>query len=345
MISCAIDDSLSKHSCTIIKCPEKGIILTYILKFSDGRGREIYAEPVLLYQTEKDCKGLDPLNVWDFEGYDQDQMLNIDSEYYSKAVKDLLVDPEFALKEYISKTETFVREKHEKDLEREFNYTFAEYTWKIKNQNLKREKFEETGQKYLIDPVENKILRLKQELKSLRQENQVSKNISWELCGPVDVALLVPPSDQKNWDPKSEQARIDLEKLKKEIELKGMKIVCRYERGHGRTPEDVSKETVRGYDILSKSQKEKRHIEVKSFSTTNPIQISSNEWRVASQLREDYYLYVVENITKDPDTQPAIVPDPYLNLEKYVRKVPIEDFKMVLDKLPEEIKKNSDQGK
>lgn len=336
MISCAIDDSLSKHSCTIIKCPEKGIILTYILKFSDGRGREIYAEPVLLYQTEKDCKGLDPLNVWDFEGYDQDQMLNIDSEYYSKAVKDLLVDPEFALKEYISKTVAFVREKHEKDLEREFNYTFAEYTWKIKNQNLKRDKFEETGQKYLIDPVENKILRLKQELKSLRQENQVSKNISWELCGPVDVALLVPPSDQKNWDPKSEQARIDLEKLKKEIELKGMKIVCRYERGHGRTPEDVSKETVRGYDILSKSHKEKRHIEVKSFSTTNPIQISSNEWRVASQLREDYYLYVVENITKDPDTQPAIVPDPYLNLEKYVRKVPIEDFKMVLDKLPDE---------
>ena len=336
MISCAIDDSLSKHTCTIIKCPEKGIVLTYILKFFDGRGREIYAEPVLLYQTQSECKGLDPLNVWEYEGYDRDQVLNVDSEYYTKAVKDLLVDPEFALRDYISKTEVFVREKHEKDLEREFNYVYTEYQWKIKNQNLKRDKFEETGQKYLIEPVENKILQLKQELKSLRQDNIQSKNISWKLCGPVDLALLVPPSDQKNWDPKSEQARIDLEKLKREIELKGMKVVCRYEREHGRTPEDVSKETVRGYDILSKSKNEKRHIEVKSFSTTNPIQISSNEWRVASQLREDYYLYVVENVSKDPNAQPAIVPDPYLNLEKYIRKVPIDDYKMVLDKLPDE---------
>ena len=122
-----------------------------------------------------------------------------------------------------------------------------------------------------------------------------------------------------------------------------MKIVCRYERDHGRSPEDVSKETVRGYDILSKSKIEKRHIEVKSFSTTNPIQISSNEWRVASQLREDYYLYVVENISKDPNTQPIPIPDPYLNLEKYVRKVPIEDYKMVIDKLPEDVRKITNQ--
>jgi hypothetical protein len=176
---------------------------------------------------------------------------------------------------------------------------------------------------------------LRQEIKELYKENQKAKNISWKLCGPVDIALLVTPQSQTNWNPETEQARINLEKLKKEIELKGMKIVCRYEREYGRIPEDVSKETVRGYDILSQSKKEKRYIEVKSFSTTNPIQISSNEWRVASQLREDYYLYVVENISKDPNTLPVIIADPYFNLEKYVRKVPIEDYKMVLDKLPD----------
>ena len=345
MISCAIDDSLSKHTCTIVKCPQKGIILTFILRFYDGNGREIYAEPVLLYQTEKENKGLDALNVWNFEGYSQDLVLNIDSEYYVKSLNDLLIDPEFALKDYTAKIDVFVREKHEKDLQREYDFIYAEYSWKIKNQNLKWDKFDKNGQKYLLESVDNKILQLKQELKSLRQENQQSKIISLELCGPVDIALLVPPSDQKNWDPKTEAARIDLEKLKKEIELKGMKIVCRYEKEHGRIPEDVSKETVRGYDILSKSKNEKRHIEVKSFSTTNPIQISSNEWRVASQLREDYYLYVVENIFKDPETQPTIVPDPYLNLEKYVKKVLIEDYKMVLDKLPEEIRNKSNLEK
>ena len=340
MISCAIDDSLTKHSCTIIKHPEKGIILTYVLKFFDGRDREIYAEPVLLSQTADEGKNLDPLAVWDCSGYDSDQALAIESDYYLKAITDLSIDPEFTLKEYIEKTEAFVREKHDKDLEREYNFTFAEYNWKIKNQKQKQEKYEQTGQNYLIESVSNTISRLKQELKSLREENQDSRNIRWKLCGPIDVALLVPPSTQKNWNPKDEQARIDLEKLKKEIELKGMGVVCRYEREHGRTPEDVSKETVRGYDILSKSKNEKRHIEVKSFSTTNKIQISSNEWRVASQLREDYYLYVVENVSKEPDSQLSIIPDPYLNLEKYARKVPIEDYKMVLDKVPEELREN-----
>ncbi len=338
VISCAIDDSLSKHTCTIVKSPQKGIVLTFILRFTDGRGKEIYAEPILLHQLEQVSEGLDPLNVWNFEGYHQDQVLNIDNDYYLKALNDALVDPEFALRDYIKNIELFVREKNDKDLEREFNYTYTEYTWKIKNQNIKREKYLETGQNYLIEGVDNKILALKQTLKLFRQENLNAKNISWKLCGPIDIALLIPPSNQQNWDPKDEQARIDLEKLKKEIELKGMKIVCRFEKEHGRAPIDVSKETVRGYDILSTSRSEKRHIEVKSFSTTNPIQISSNEWRVASQIREDYYLYVVENISKDPDTQPTIVPDPYVNLEKYVRKVPIEDYKMVIDKLPEEIR-------
>jgi hypothetical protein len=341
MISCAIDDSLTKHTCTIIKNTEKGIILTYVLKFFDGRDREIYAEPVLLSQTTNEGKNLDPLTVWDFSAYDPDQVLAIDSDYYLKAITDIATDPESVLKDYIGKTETFVKEKHGKDLEREFSFTYAEYNWKIKNQMLKREKYEQTGQNYLIEPVENAILKLKQDLRQLRQEKQDSQNIRWILCGPIDVALLVPPSTQKNWNPQDEQARIDLEKRKKEIELAGMKVVCRFEREHGRTPDDVSKETVRGYDILSKSKNEKRHIEVKSFSTTNPIQISSNEWRVASQLREDYYLYVVENVSKEPDHQLSIVPDPYLNLEKYVKKVPIEDYKMVLDKVPEELRKKT----
>lgn len=341
MISCAIDDALTKHSCTIIKNPEKGVVLTYILKFFDGRDREIYAEPVLLSQTANEGKNLDPLIVWDCSAYDTDQILAIDSDYYLKAITDISIDPESVLKDYIGKTETFVKEKHEKDLEREFSFTYAEYNWKIKNQMLKREKYEQTGQNYLIEPVENTILKLKQDLRQLREEKHESQNIRWKLCGPIDVALLVPPSTQKNWNPQDEQARIDLEKRKKEIELAGMTVVCRYEREHGRTPEDVSKETVRGYDILSKSKNEKRHIEVKSFSTTNLIQISSNEWRVASQLREDYYLYVVENVSKEPDHLLSIVPDPYLNLEKYVKKVPIEDYKMVLDKVPEELKKKT----
>ena len=41
------------------------------------------------------------------------------------------------------------------------------------------------------------------------------------------------------------------------------------------------------------------------------------------------------------NNQLSIVPDPYLNLEKYVKKVPIEDYKMVLDKVPEELREKT----
>ncbi|MCD6146214.1 MAG: hypothetical protein J7J03_07455, partial [Methanosarcinales archaeon] len=60
-----------------------------------------------------------------------------------------------------------------------------------------------------------------------------------------------------------------------------------------------------------------------------------NEWRTASTLRDDYYLYVVQNVFLKPELK--IVRDPYVNLSKYVRKKVIEDYRMILDELPDDI--------
>jgi len=338
-VSCAIDEALTKTGCSIIQYLEKGILLSYILQFYDGLGKEIYAEPVLLLNTESKQEGLDALNIWELKGYGDDEVPEPDREYYLKCLRDAISAPEVILRDHIAKSESFVRNKNEKDLEREFGFIYTEYNWKIKNQQAKKEQYRQTGQNYLIENVEARISALRQEMKKLHQDNLKAKNISWNLCGPVGLALLVPPITKKGSDTLTEEQRIQIEKLKKEIELEGMRIVCRYEKDQGRNPVDVSKETVRGYDIISKSKHEARFIEVKSFSTTNPIQISSNEWRVASQKREDYFLYVVENISKDPNAQPKIIQDPYQNIAEYVRKVPIEDFKMVLDKVPSEYTK------
>ena len=76
----------------------------------------------------------------------------------------------------------------------------------------------------------------------------------------------------------------------------------------------------------------------KTISEEYPIQISSNEWRTASQLREEYYLYICENALTNPNL--ITINDPFENLEKYIKKVPIEDYKMVLDQFPKEINKN-----
>jgi len=335
VISCAIDDAIAKQSCALIRYPERGILLTYVIRFYNELGKEIYAEPVLVRITEKETAALDPLAIWEMGGDAGDAPQTVDRAHYQKLFNDAVTNPELALHEYLPPLETFVRNKNEKDLEREFNFIYSEFNWKIKNQQNKKEKYLEAGQNYLIETVETRIQTLKKEYREILQNNNRAKNISWKLCGPVNLALLVPPEKHAP-EPLSEEERIRVEKLKKEIELKGMDIVMEWERNHGREPQDVSKETVRGYDILSKSKNELRHIEVKSFSTTNPIQISSNEWRVASQLREDYYLYVIENISSDPDPTPVPIPDPYTKLAPFIKKITIEDFKMVLDKVPSE---------
>lgn len=57
-----------------------------------------------------------------------------------------------------------------------------------------------------------------------------------------------------------------------------------------------------GYDVLSyESDGAKRHIEVKStFSDSMTFNITSNEWRVADQLQDAYYIYRVTNVRTLP---------------------------------------------
>jgi len=73
----------------------------------------------------------------------------------------------------------------------------------------------------------------------------------------------------------------------------------RYEREHGRKPVDVSREFV-GYDILSEGKGEVRHIEVKAFATTGKICFTPHEWQMAQRLGDEYWLYVVENVSDEP---------------------------------------------
>jgi hypothetical protein len=91
-------------------------------------------------------------------------------------------------------------------------------------------------------------------------------------------------------------------------DTKGMSIVKRYEMSQGRDPDDSYSLTDAGYDIESKKNGQVvRYIEVKtrfrSFSW--PVALTSNEYKIAKQLRERYYLYVVRGdnllfIVKNP---------------------------------------------
>lgn len=89
--------------------------------------------------------------------------------------------------------------------------------------------------------------------------------------------------------------------VRKEVEDAGMKHAHCYEKKEGRTPEDVSSEN-RGYDIYSTSPDGKnRCIEVKARDNHASVVLTSNEWSVAKQLKDTYFLYVVLNARTQPE--------------------------------------------
>jgi Domain of unknown function (DUF3883) len=78
------------------------------------------------------------------------------------------------------------------------------------------------------------------------------------------------------------------------IEGIAMREAMAYEEAHGWAPEDVSKEN-RRFDVLSHQRGGPgvRFIEVKGRATFAPVALTSNEYRTAKRLGEDFWLYAV----------------------------------------------------
>lgn len=92
-----------------------------------------------------------------------------------------------------------------------------------------------------------------------------------------------------------------------EIERKAVEIATAYERARGWVVESVETEN-KGYDLLSKKPHPSeegifiaaRFIEVKGRAGVGEIALTSNEYRTAVRLGEDYYLYVVFDCATTP---------------------------------------------
>lgn len=79
------------------------------------------------------------------------------------------------------------------------------------------------------------------------------------------------------------------------VQDEAMKYVMEYEIKEGRKPKNVSK-TRCGFDIHSSG----RDIEVKGLGGTNPFILFNQYNFKALQISENFYLYVVYNIKKEP---------------------------------------------
>jgi superfamily II DNA or RNA helicase len=113
-----------------------------------------------------------------------------------------------------------------------------------------------------------------------------------------------------------------------EVEAIAMRIAQEYEEENGRTVTDVHRED-KGYDItgLDTNSGELRLIEVKGFTAKDAaITVTPNEYRVAQDRRDCYWLYVVTNCKTAPRLITVKDPAqfkwlPVSKIEHFTRKV------------------------
>jgi superfamily II DNA or RNA helicase/DNA-binding XRE family transcriptional regulator len=138
-----------------------------------------------------------------------------------------------------------------------------------------------------------------------------------ELIAPGGVtfiahALIVPTTDPA-----------EIEQHEAQVEQVAMDLVCAYEEAAGAVVKDVhTPELARaaglqdnpGFDLLAtRPGGERRAIEVKGRAKTGDVEVTSNEWARAANLRAGYWLYTVYDCAT-PTPRLMRVQDPFGNL-------------------------------
>ena len=113
------------------------------------------------------------------------------------------------------------------------------------------------------------------------------------------------------------------------IEKIAIEAVISYEREHGRESESVEDQN-RGFDLISrkphpedpKTATEVRFIEVKGRSAIGEVALTTNEYKTAERLKNDYWLYVVFNCASKPEVHVIQNPvrlewNPLVKIEHY----------------------------
>jgi hypothetical protein len=126
-----------------------------------------------------------------------------------------------------------------------------------------------------------------------------------------------------------------------EVEKIAVEIVTAYEEARGWVVESVEKEN-RGFDLISrkphpedsKTFTELRFIEVKGRAGVGEVALTSNEYKTAERLKNDYWLYVVFNCAATAELHTIQNPvtlgwEPLIKVEHYhVRAQEILKFSM-----------------
>ena len=312
---------------TVLSHPTKsGLICVYKLSVIDGKGRERNSKIIAMFHNEDGkISEIDPRSLWSYDEGKTDtnsqfiinskdrieeELVQIRNEFHEKNIE--------KLNEIKKKTKDAV-EKH----------TIT----KIEICNAKIESYkikENTSPHYskLVKREQNTIHELERRMVSQKEtiDHDFQSNIVTEL---IAIAIITPEVDANE---------------RRRVELAGMEIVMQYEQKLAQTDDQKSKirdvsERDTGFDIESFD----KYIEVKSFKTTGIPKITSHEWETANRIKQDYWLYVVENVFDEQKTlQEKVTPikNPYEKLkntitpvEEITTKYHVENWKTVKEKL------------
>ncbi len=115
----------------------------------------------------------------------------------------------------------------------------------------------------------------------------------------------------------------DSMKEDREVEELAMQMAMYFERTQGRDPIDVSSQNL-GFDIRSSKEPETRYIEVKGRASEGAIALTYNEWLMAKRLKEEYWLYLVENAKMNPilytikNPAETLIPNEEVKIVRYI---------------------------
>jgi len=294
-----------KRPTAILSHPTKnGIICIYKISVVDGRNRDVKSKIVaLIHNDDGQIVEFDPRGLWSYNAASDKTIVNQRHLEKSKERMD-------------EKLQTFQNDLHEetaKKLERikekSKNVMQSSIMAEIDICNGKIDEYREKAKfsphyKGLIEKEKRKIDDLEKSMK--RQDKDIDGYFkTYSVSELLAIAQVVSDTDVS---------------MKRQVELAGMDMVMEYEKilaegDAGKIDEikDVSASD-KGYDIKSFDGK---CIEVKSFKKTGEPLLTSHEMETAKRLKEDYWLYVVEEVfSNEKPIQKRIFPkrDPANNL-------------------------------
>ena len=281
-----------------------GYIWFYIGEVKDGNGETAGRKIIAIYDNGEEFKEINPAILWDFSPADggvKEATTRIDKE----KIMSFVIDAVKRYKEEISEERERQARVKEKYGLKSLDFLITELDTELSALYDR----EAMGEKVDL-PIRNKEeqkKRYEDTRKLLEKEIEGERSLSISMPKFLTVIRVVPEKGDMVED--------------EGIEKLGMEIAMEYERIHGRTPEDVSKENL-GFDIRSKGENDViRYIEVKARAGEGEVALTPNEWFKAKRFKEQYWLYIVADVMTKPALYIINNPAENLNPEEKIEVV------------------------